>query len=122
MDTCFINYRGLAGCELTTPKWYCAGSVDDFIEPMDYVIRKYGGKSKVYAFGISLGSNNLTNLLGKEDLNLKIDAAVCFEGPLILTEVFDIVVNNLKGFYNRALGKNLCRVMKPHVGNKAIMD
>jgi predicted alpha/beta-fold hydrolase len=38
-DSCFINYRGLADCELTTPKWYSAASVQDFIEPMHYVIK-----------------------------------------------------------------------------------
>lgn len=33
-DIVCFNYRGLAGCPVTTPKLYTAESVDDIIEPM----------------------------------------------------------------------------------------
>lgn len=120
-DVCFINYRGLANCKLATPKWYCAGSFQDFIEPMEYVTKRYGGESKIFAFGVSLGANLLANMLGQPDLPLRIDAAVCFEAPMILTECFEIVLYSLWGFYNRSLGKNLLKTIKKHEGDTEIM-
>lgn len=38
-DVCVINYRGLAGAKLVTPKLYTAMSAMDVEEPMRYVVR-----------------------------------------------------------------------------------
>lgn len=121
MDSCFINYRGLAGCELTTPKWYSAASVQDFVEPIDYVIQKYGGFSKIFTFGISLGANNLALLLGKPDLNIRIDAAVCFQAPTIIIECMHIVKNSLFGICDTGTGKNMLKKLKIHVQNTKVI-
>ena len=41
-DVCVINYRGLAGAKLVTPKLYTVMSYLDVEEPIKYVIGKYG--------------------------------------------------------------------------------
>ena len=65
-DVCVINYRGLAGAQLATPRVYCAMSTSDFIEPMQYVYQKYckDQNRRCYAMGFSLGSMILTNAIG----------------------------------------------------------
>ena len=40
-DVVVINYRGMVGCEMTTPRFYVAESVDDVIAPMNYIYEKY---------------------------------------------------------------------------------
>ena len=68
---------------------------------MDYVTKRYGGNSKIFAFGMSLGANNLALILGQPNMPLRIDAAICFEAPMILTEVHNITMNQLNGFYDK---------------------
>ena len=72
-----INYRGLAGCELSTPKLYCSYAYHDILEPMKYVYEKYCKNSdrKVFTIGCSMGANILANLIGHEGENCFIDAA-----------------------------------------------
>lgn len=36
-EVCVINYRGLGGQELATPRMYCASSTDDIAEPLQYI-------------------------------------------------------------------------------------
>jgi predicted alpha/beta-fold hydrolase len=55
---------------------------------MEYVTKKYGGDSKIFAFGVSLGANLLGLILGDPNMPVKIDAAVCFEAPMMITECF----------------------------------
>lgn len=40
-----INYRGLAGAKLVTPKLYTAMSSSDVEEPISHVLKKYGSNS-----------------------------------------------------------------------------
>jgi predicted alpha/beta-fold hydrolase len=68
-----------------------------------------------------LGANNLTLLLGQPDLPFKIDAAVCFQGPMILVEVFYTVLNSLFGICNTGMGKNMLKKLKKHLHNKEII-
>ena len=61
-----INFRGLNGIELKTPKLYNSIAVDDILEPMTYVFDKYcrDQNRKAFAVGCSMGANILANLLG----------------------------------------------------------
>ena len=40
-DVVGVNYRGLNGCKLTTPRFYMAETVEDILEPMYYIYNKY---------------------------------------------------------------------------------
>lgn len=44
-DTVVINYRGLAGAELTTPELYCIDSYEDILEPMKHFYGIYSNGS-----------------------------------------------------------------------------
>jgi predicted alpha/beta-fold hydrolase len=61
-----INYRGLAGMELATPKLYNSMAVNDVSEPMDFIFEKYCRKQNrpTFATGVSMGANILANLIG----------------------------------------------------------
>jgi predicted alpha/beta-fold hydrolase len=76
-----INYRGLYGTELSTPKLYNCFAVDDVLEPMEAVIKRYEPK-KVFAIGCSMGSNILANLMGILGEKTFVNAAVMINGPM----------------------------------------
>jgi predicted alpha/beta-fold hydrolase len=59
-----INYRGLSGCDLATPKAYNSYAWKDIEEPMNYVFDKCCGNRKVFAVGCSMGANILANMMG----------------------------------------------------------
>ena len=40
-EVCIINYRGLNGLKLATPKFYNANSYNDILEPMKYIYNRY---------------------------------------------------------------------------------
>ena len=69
-DVVVINYRGLAGAQLTSPKLYSSTSWQDVAEPMSYIKSKYCTDQnncinrKLFAIGISLGANILAVLVG----------------------------------------------------------
>lgn len=74
-DVVVINYRGLAGAKLVTPKLYQGASIDDIIEPIKHIQKKY--KAKYFAIGCSMGGNILANALGSTE-NLNLQSAICF--------------------------------------------
>ena len=74
-DVAVINYRGLAGAKLVTPKLYEANSIMDIIEPIRHIQKKH--KAKYFAMGCSMGGNILANALGSNE-NLNLESAVCF--------------------------------------------
>jgi predicted alpha/beta-fold hydrolase len=98
-DTCTINWRGLADCELSTPKWHSIKSYTDFIEAIDYVIKHYKVSGKIFVIGASNGGNTLGNLLAQPNLPFKIDAAICLActpnipmcGQVIETDFFGAI-------------------------------
>lgn len=75
-----INYRGLANMKLATPKMFCAYSVNDILEPMTYIYKKYCKKQKrpCYGVGISMGANILANLIGFESEKCFLNGAFVF--------------------------------------------
>ena len=44
-DVCLINWRGLAGAKLETPRSYTFNSYNDIDEPLKYIAKKYGRNS-----------------------------------------------------------------------------
>ena len=62
----YVNWRGMAGMELKSPKWFGNASEDDLCEAIKFLIDKYQ-PSKVFAFGISLGASCLTKVLAKNE-------------------------------------------------------
>jgi predicted alpha/beta-fold hydrolase len=65
-DVVVINYRGMAGINLHTPKLYSSFAWQDISEPIEYIHKKYCQNldKKLYAIGCSLGSMILANMLG----------------------------------------------------------
>jgi len=63
MDVAFINFRGLGGAKLLTPKLYTSFSYLDVQEAVDYLQKKYPTKD-LYAIGVSMGGNVLANMIG----------------------------------------------------------
>ena len=60
-DVVVINFRGLGGAELATPKLHHYGAWEDALEPMTYIFNKYckNQNRKAFAVGLSMGGNIL---------------------------------------------------------------
>lgn len=61
MNVSVILSRGI-NCELSTPKLHTAATHSDFIEVIKDLKIQYPNK-KIFGFGISLGANQLVNLM-----------------------------------------------------------
>jgi predicted alpha/beta-fold hydrolase len=108
-----INYRGLRGVHLYTPKLYCFASVDDVAEACDHIFNKYP-TSTFYAIGISLGASLLSNYVALCKGNCSLKGAVCISPPYDLVLV-DYVSSSL---LQKAFG-SLCRnVLETQVNDK----
>jgi len=83
-----INYRGLGGIDLTTPKVYCSFAYMDIQEPMTYVYQKHLMNRKVYAVGTSMGANILANMMGFAGKDCFLDAACVIQAPIKKMGVF----------------------------------
>jgi predicted alpha/beta-fold hydrolase len=57
-----VNFRGAAGVPLTSGKIYWMNIWQDIKEPVDYIHQRYP-KSRLYAYGVSLGASMLVNYL-----------------------------------------------------------
>jgi predicted alpha/beta-fold hydrolase len=86
-----------------TPKLYNALSVEDFREPMQYVMDKYV-KGKAYAVGCSMGANVLANYLGMYPNEGILSGAVCIQSGIKKWEGAEYFRTSLGGIYNRAMG------------------
>jgi predicted alpha/beta-fold hydrolase len=80
-DCVVINYRGLAGAGLYTPKLYSALNVEDQLEAMTFVYSKYCKPfgRQCFAMGLSTGANKVAHLMahvGKESF-ISAAAIVC---------------------------------------------
>ena len=94
-DTVVINFRGLAGAKLVTPKLYTSYSYKDVGEAVKYLRERYPVR-RFFAVGLSMGGNVLANLFGLEQPD--IDAAVIVQTPLKFDK--ETVYNTLYGLYN----------------------
>ena len=73
-DVVVINYRGLCGAKLTSPRLYCSYSYEDIQEPIVSLHEKYPEK-KIFAVACSMGANILTNMIGIQGENCLIQSA-----------------------------------------------
>lgn len=128
-DVVVINYRGLAGVKLKTPKMFCCDSWQDVLEPMTHVYNKYKKDRKYFAIGCSMGGNILGNLLGYEGKNTFIEAACVVQAPIKNWECETSVRSALCGFYDRAFGMNIFNIylenepmLKNHVKSVTKID
>lgn len=108
-DVVVINYRGLAGASLTTPRMYTANDWKDVLHPMKHVYQKYckPHNKKAFAMGCSMGAGMIGNLLGNEGENCFLEAACLVNPPMKLLICEQSIRNSAYGAYNTALGKNL---------------
>ena len=115
-----INYRGASKVELTNATLYCAGSVNDLRQPLEYIHAKYcGGHGDgsgeiargevidLFLVGNSMGANIVANYLGEEGAKCFVKAAVCVQPPMKMWECGENIEKRLFGFYNYILGRSL---------------
>lgn len=64
-DVVVINYRGLAGASLYTPKLYSANNIDDHLEAMTFIYEKYCKpyNRQTFAIGLSTGANKVAHFM-----------------------------------------------------------
>lgn len=109
-----INHRGLAGCELSSPKLYSGESTIDFREPMLHIKKTYGQGRKLMAVGTSLGAHRLCLALGEDGKSSPIHAACCVQAPMKLWKATNSAKYTMKGIYDVKLGENMNRVLMRH--------
>jgi len=111
-----INYRGLAGAPLTTPRLYTANNWEDILEPMQHVYDKYckGQNKKAYAIGLSMGANILGNMLGYQGENCFLEAACIVNSPMKMWQCEPAIRTSLYGTYNKAMGGSLRKLLINH--------
>ena len=85
---------------------YCAGSVEDVKEPMDYIFDKYCVKQRrrLYLIGNSMGANLVANYLGTEASQCPVTAACCVQPPMRMWECGDQIKYGTFGLYNYVIG------------------
>jgi len=101
-----INYRGLAGADLYTPRLYGAFDYQDQLESMHYVFKKYAEpyNRKVFALGLSTGANKVAHLMGNPDESSFITAASAVCTACDLKNCIDNLEKPKSWFYNRWVG------------------
>ncbi|XP_042299001.1 phospholipase ABHD3-like isoform X2 [Sceloporus undulatus] len=72
-----LNYRGIAGENLLTPRTYCAANTEDLETAVNYVHNLYSSAA-LMASGVSMGGMLLLNYLGKTGRETPLKAAVIF--------------------------------------------
>ena len=99
-----INYRGASNTPLSSHTLYCAGSVEDIRQPLEYIYQKYGKGASIFVVGNSMGANIVANYVGEEGPNCFLKAAVCVQAPMKMWECGTHVQDKHYGFYNYVLG------------------
>ena len=102
----------MAGQELTSPKWFCNGSKQDFIEPMKYIIKKYQ-PSRLCVIGVSLGASVVAHVLTE----IKVDGAVLLNTPINLPKVMHQIKKGFGGILNKSMSDEIRRTLTPHQDN-----
>lgn len=113
-----VNYRGLGGVKLKTPKLYCFGSYNDIDEAFEHLFAKHRDNT-FYALGVSQGASILTNYLGKKSKECsKIKCAACIATPYDL-----ILVDALASYPLQRLLGIVCKgVVEQHLGERMLFD
>lgn len=109
-----FNCRGTANSPLTTPQFYSASFTGDIREVVDELKGRWPD-SKMFATGWSLGANILTNFLGEEGVESKLDGAVAMCNPFDLNACDDALQDGVFGtIYSRSMAKNMRLLFSPH--------
>ncbi|XP_067887817.1 phospholipase ABHD3 isoform X2 [Heterodontus francisci] len=72
-----LNYRGVSGEKLLTPRTYCAANTED-LETVISHVQKTFAETPLMAAGVSMGGMLVLNYLGKTGLQTPLKAAVVF--------------------------------------------
>ncbi|XP_061452751.1 phospholipase ABHD3 [Rhineura floridana] len=72
-----LNYRGIAGENLLTPRTYCAANTEDLETVVHYIHNLYSS-TLLMAAGVSMGGMLLLNYLGKTGRETPLKAAAIF--------------------------------------------
>lgn len=118
-DVININYRGLAGAKLTTPKMYCAASIDDIAEPLQSIYERFckGHDQKSFVLGFSMGASILTNALGKLDSkngHAMFDGACIIQAPFRVKISYKTLEKSCGGLYNFFLSNKFSSLLLGH--------
>ena len=119
MDVVNVNYRGLAGAKLTTPRMYCCAAVNDVIEPLLSIYERFGKNSnqKCYVIGFSMGASMVANALGtidREHGGPLYDGACIIQCPLKIWICYKSLSSACFGLYDRNLGMKYSGLMLDH--------
>eukprot|EP01120_Amphizonella_sp_Union-15-10_P008889 TRINITY_DN3286_c0_g2_i3.p1 TRINITY_DN3286_c0_g2~~TRINITY_DN3286_c0_g2_i3.p1 ORF type:complete len:380 (-),score=40.06 TRINITY_DN3286_c0_g2_i3:70-1209(-) len=80
-----MNYRGMGGLDLRTPKAYCGAYTEDVRHVCKHVRELYPNIF-LSAIGFSLGSNILVKYVGEEGDRITLDAAISVANPFDFIE------------------------------------
>lgn len=83
IESVVINYRGMAGIKLTTPKTFSMFCHGDFFEGLSFIYKQHCKDQgrKIFALGVSMGACILCNLIGFQGENCFLDGAFCSQSP-----------------------------------------
>jgi len=80
-DAVALNYRGVAGLPLTSPRVFCSDSWSDLPEILDHIVRKRPG-ARVFGMGYSLGGGILAKYLSEVGSQTPLKGLVTVGAPL----------------------------------------
>mmetsp|Transcript_58716 Transcript_58716/g.108312 ORF Transcript_58716/g.108312 Transcript_58716/m.108312 type:complete len:393 (-) Transcript_58716:60-1238(-) len=94
-STVALNYRGCCGLELTSPRFGCADSWNDFDEVVDHIDATNKGAS-ILGLGFSMGAGLLMRYLGEKGSAAKLRGAVAVAAPLNFPLVAQYLESNVR--------------------------
>ena len=109
-----FNCRGTSESPLTTPQFYSASYTGDVRHVVDLLHERFPD-APLFAIGWSLGANILTNFLGEEGENAKLDGAAALCNPFDLNKCDTALESGFFGkIYSRAMASNMRKLFAPH--------
>ncbi|PNS21492.1 hypothetical protein CAC42_1271 [Sphaceloma murrayae] len=111
-----VNSRGCAHSKITTGLLYNARATWDIRQVVRWAKKTWPNR-KLYGIGYSLGANILTNYLGEEGADCRLEAAVIVSNPWKL-EVSNVALQSTwigMEVYSKTMGNNLKKLFERHV-------
>ncbi|ESK94648.1 lipid metabolism-related [Moniliophthora roreri MCA 2997] len=110
-----VHHRGCGGSQITSPKFYTAGTTEDVLQVLIYLSHKYP-RAPLHGLGFSLGANMMTRYVAFEGKNSRLRSAAVLANPWDLAANSDRLESTYIGkyIYGRALGGNLVALIKRH--------
>eukprot|EP00830_Metopus_es_P015081 TRINITY_DN4222_c0_g1_i1.p1 TRINITY_DN4222_c0_g1~~TRINITY_DN4222_c0_g1_i1.p1 ORF type:complete len:257 (-),score=17.80 TRINITY_DN4222_c0_g1_i1:397-1167(-) len=106
-----INHRGCSGTPLTSPKLYCAGSIDDTEAGIKAIRSKYA-LNPLFGVGVSLGACILCNYSASKGKDCPFRAIVSVCAPYEMFMCSKMMDTTLFGLYHRGLGFSAVKKIK----------